>query len=46
MVTDPAAPTISIVLERTGKDPAIASGVLLTVIGIFSFLGLAAWLLL
>lgn len=42
--------TIPIVLERAGKDPAIASGVFLTtmtdVIGFFTFLGLAAWLLL
>ena len=45
-----AGTTIPIVLERAGKDPAIASGVFLTtmtdVIGFFTFLGLAAWLLL
>ena len=45
-----AGSTIPIVLERAGHDPAIASGVLLTtltdVIGFFTFLGLAAWLLL
>ncbi len=42
--------TIPIILERAGHDPAIASGVFLTtmtdVIGFFTFLGLAAWLLL
>ena len=45
-----AGTTIPIVLERAGKDPAIASGVFLTtmtdVIGFFTFLGLAAWILL
>lgn len=45
-----AGTTIPIVLERAGKDPAIASGVFLTtmtdVVGFFTFLGLAAWLLL
>jgi magnesium transporter len=44
-----AGTTIPLVLERSGVDPAIASGVLLTtitdVIGFFTFLGLAAWLL-
>ncbi len=42
--------TIPIIIERAGHDPAIASGVFLTtmtdVIGFFTFLGLAAWLLL
>jgi magnesium transporter len=45
-----AGTTIPIILDRAGKDPAIASGVCLTtltdVIGFFTFLGLAAWLLL
>ena len=45
-----AGATIPVLLERAGHDPAIASGVLLTtmtdVIGFFTFLGLAAWLLL
>jgi magnesium transporter len=44
-----AGTTIPLVLARSGVDPAIASGVLLTtitdVIGFFTFLGLAAWLL-
>ena len=44
-----AGTTIPLVLKRSGVDPAIASGVLLTtitdVIGFFTFLGLAAWLL-
>ena len=45
-----AGTAIPIILERSGLDPAIASGVCLTtltdVIGFFTFLGLAAWLLL
>ena len=44
-----AETTIPLALARSGVDPAIASGVLLTavtdVIGFFTFLGLAAWLL-
>ena len=44
-----AGTAIPLVLERSGVDPAIASGVLLTtvtdIIGFFTFLGLAAWLL-
>ncbi len=45
-----AGTTIPLMLERTGVDPAIASGVVLTaitdVVGFFVFLGLGAWLLL
>ena len=45
-----AGTAIPIILDRAGKDPAIASGVFLTtmtdVVGFFTFLGLAAWLLL
>ena len=41
--------TIPLALERTGADPAIASGVFLTtvtdVVGFAVFLGLAAWML-
>ncbi len=45
-----AGASIPLLLERSGADPAIASGVLLTtitdVVGFASFLGLAAWILL
>lgn len=45
-----AGTAIPLALERTGVDPAVASGVFLTtvtdVIGFFAFLGLAAWFLL
>ncbi len=44
-----AGSAIPIALERAGADPAVASGVFLTtitdVVGFFTFLGLAAWLL-
>ena len=45
-----AGMTIPLILERLGVDPAVASGVFLTtvtdVVGFFSFLGLATWLIL
>ena len=45
-----AGSTIPLFLSRIGVDPAVASGVFLTtitdVVGFFSFLGLAAWILL
>ena len=45
-----AGMTIPLVLERLGVDPAVASGVFLTtvtdVVGFFTFLGLATWLIL
>jgi magnesium transporter len=45
-----AGTTIPLMLNKFGRDPAIASGPLLTtttdVLGFFSFLGLATWLLL
>jgi magnesium transporter len=45
-----AGMTIPLILERLGVDPAVASGVFLTtvtdVVGFFTFLGLATWLIL
>ena len=45
-----AGMTIPLILQRLGVDPAVASGVFLTtvtdVVGFFTFLGLATWLIL
>ncbi len=45
-----AGMSIPLILERLGVDPAVASGVFLTtvtdVVGFFTFLGLATWLIL
>jgi len=50
VVAAAAGITIPLLLERTGADPAVASGVFLTtvtdVVGFAAFLGLAAWIIL